>query len=229
VAGVQKLVILGTGGNGVDVLDLVHDLNTAGAEVRYECVAFLDDNRALWGTALQGVPVVGPLAASADMVDCRFINTIGSPGSYWRKGAILGATGLPPSRFVTLIHPSAAVSRTARLGAGVVVFPHVTIGSNARVGAHVCLLPNAVVSHDVVIGDYTCVAGGVCISGGARIGSRAYLGTASSVIGGVEVGDGSLVGMGSVVIRRVPPNVVVAGNPARFLRHIVTDDAAAPA
>ncbi len=221
MTGTQKLVILGTGGNAVDVLDLVHDINASSGEARYECVGFLDDNRALWGTALQDVPVLGALTTAAALADCRFVNAIGSPANHWRKDAILAATAVPLARFVTLVHPSAAVSRSARLGAGTVVFTHVTIGSNARVGAHVCLLPSTIVSHDATVGDYSCVAGGVSISGGARTGRRCYLGTASSVLGGVEIGDGALVGMGSVVIRNVPPNVVVAGNPARVLRHLV--------
>ena len=40
------------------------------------------------------------------------------------------------------------------------------------------------------------------------------------------IGENSIVGAGSVVTRDVPPNVVVAGNPAKFLRSISTKDIA---
>jgi acetyltransferase-like isoleucine patch superfamily enzyme len=38
---------------------------------------------------------------------------------------------------------------------------------------------------------------------------------------GVTVGERAIVGAGSVVLKDVPPDTIVAGNPARFLRNIV--------
>jgi sugar O-acyltransferase (sialic acid O-acetyltransferase NeuD family) len=224
----SRIVILGTGGNSIDILDLIQDLNGA-AVGQYECVGFLDDNRAIWGSAFQGVPVRGPLSLAAELSDCVFVNGIGSPASFRRKEALIASTRMPVDRFITLVHPTAVVSRSARLGFGVVLFPHVTIASNARVGHHVIVLPSSIVSHDVSIGDYTCVAGGVAISGSVRVGRSCYLGTGSQIIGGAEIGDGALVGMGSVVIRNVPRHAIVAGNPARVLRQSVSHAAQEPA
>lgn len=51
-----------------------------------------------------------------------------------------------------------------------------------------------------------------------RIGARCFIGAHSIVLPGVSIGDGVVVGAGSVVTKNVPPNVVVAGNPARILR-----------
>jgi len=39
----------------------------------------------------------------------------------------------------------------------------------------------------------------------------------------VTIGENAIVGAGSVVTRDVPPNVIVAGNPARVLRSIKSD------
>ena len=59
------------------------------------------------------------------------------------------------------------------------------------------------------------------------IGRNVWIG-ASAVIGpGVTIGDGSTVGAGSIVLLDVPPNVVVAGNPAHIVRRFDADDAAA--
>jgi len=215
-----RLVILGTGGTSRDILDAVRDLNDMAGPARYECVAFLDDNAALWDLTLHGVPVRGPLAAACGFDDCLFVNGIGSPQNYRGKEAIIGAVGLPIERFATIVHPTASVSRTARLGRGTAVLQHVTIASNACVGNHVVVLPNSIVSHDVHVGDYTCIAGGASISGDARVGRGCYIGTSAAIIGGAIIGDGSLVGMGSVVLRNVASDVVVVGNPARVLRAI---------
>jgi sugar O-acyltransferase (sialic acid O-acetyltransferase NeuD family) len=218
-----KIIILGTGGNSVDILDTLHDLNDASHRVAYDCVGFLDDNEALWGSLRFGAKVLGPLATARELGDCHFVNGIGSPTNFSKKAAIVARTCVASDRFVTLVHPTASVSRTATLGRGTVVLQHVTITSNVRIGDHVVILPNSVVSHDVVVGDYTCIAGGVCISGGVRVGRTSYIGTNSSIIGGIEIGDGCLVGMGSVVLADVRAGSVVAGNPARFLRHVASE------
>ncbi len=51
-----------------------------------------------------------------------------------------------------------------------------------------------------------------CVKRGASIGSN------STIICGVTIGERSIVGAGSVVTRDVPPDTIVAGNPARPLR-----------
>lgn len=216
-----NLVILGTGGNAVEIVETVHDINAAARGPQpYACVGFLDDNRDRWGHQLHGLPIIGPLASAGDFPNCRFLNGIGSPNNFWNRAQIVAEAGVPTERFETLIHPTAAVARTARLGNGVVVFPHVTIGVNAELCDHVIVLPGSVISHDSMVGAHTCVAAGVCISGGALVGNSCYVGTRSCIIGGVKIGDRSLVGMGSVVLNDVPAESVVVGNPARFLRQV---------
>jgi sugar O-acyltransferase (sialic acid O-acetyltransferase NeuD family) len=209
-----RIVILGTGGTSRDILDTIWDVNDSDAAVRYECVAFLDDNRSLWGSTLHDVRISGPLASARDFEDCVFVNGIGSPGNFRDRERIIGSLGLDRERFATIVHPSASVSRTARIGRGSAVLQHVTIASNVRIGDHVVILPNSVVSHDVQIGDYTCVAGAAAISGGVRVGRAAYVGTGAAIIGGVTLGDGSLIGMGSIVRHDVAPASIVVGNPA---------------
>jgi acetyltransferase-like isoleucine patch superfamily enzyme len=50
------------------------------------------------------------------------------------------------------------------------------------------------------------------------IGSGCWIGAKVTVLAGVTVGDGAVIGAGSVVVKDVPPNAVVVGNPARFIR-----------
>jgi sugar O-acyltransferase (sialic acid O-acetyltransferase NeuD family) len=219
----KPIIIFGTGGNCIDILDAINEINSRAHETVYNCAGFLDDKSEIWGKEFYGVRVLGALATAKNYSDCYFVNGIGSPANFWRKREIIARAGIPDDRFASIVHPTASVSKMSRLGFGTVILQHVTIASNVTIGNHVIVLPNSVISHDDKIGDYTSIAGGVCVSGGVEIGDSCYLGTNSSLIGNIRVGNNSLVGMGSVVLEDVPENTVVAGNPARFLRKTIED------
>jgi sugar O-acyltransferase (sialic acid O-acetyltransferase NeuD family) len=214
----REIIILGTGGNSVDILDTLNDINEVQRKTVYKCVGLLDDDERKWGQGILGAPVLGPLDTANKYADCVFANGIGSANNFWKKREIIASTQIPRERFETILHPTASISRTAHVGRGVVVFQNVTITSNVTIGDHAIILPSSVISHDDVIGDYTCIAGGVCISGNVTVGQSCYLGSNASVKDGVKIGAFSLVGMGSVVLRDVAENCVVVGNPARALR-----------
>jgi UDP-2-acetamido-3-amino-2,3-dideoxy-glucuronate N-acetyltransferase len=52
---------------------------------------------------------------------------------------------------------------------------------------------------------------------------RASIGSGSTILCGVEIGEGAIVGAGSVVTKNVPAGSIVAGNPARILRHVADE------
>ena len=117
--------------------------------------------------------------------------------------------------------------------------PELSIGDGTFIG-HGCSIN---VAESVRIGKHCLLAGGVRISdfdghpidAGRRrdheptpadavsrvvIGDDAWLGTGSVILKGVTVGERSIIGTGSVVTRDVPPDVVVAGCPARIVRRL---------
>ena len=57
------------------------------------------------------------------------------------------------------------------------------------------------------------------------IGSDVWIGYGAVVLSGVRVGDSAIVAAGSVVTENVPPNAIVAGNPARVIRQRFTGPA----
>ncbi len=59
--------------------------------------------------------------------------------------------------------------------------------------------------------------------GGVTIGNDVWIGARAIILSGVTVGDGAVIGAGAVVPRDVPPYAIVAGNPARLLRHRFDD------
>jgi sugar O-acyltransferase (sialic acid O-acetyltransferase NeuD family) len=216
---VKRIIILGTGGNCIDILDTISDINSSCGTTAYECLGFLDDDVHKLGLNVFGHRVLGPIncAPSYDN-NTFFVNGIGSPATFLMRPEITLRAAVPLERWATLIHPSSSVSRLSRLGNGVVIFQNVTITSNVTIGHHVLILPNSVISHDDVVGDYTLVAGGVCVSGGVSVGPSCYLGSNSALIGNITIGARTLIGMGAVVLHDFPEDSVVVGNPARKIR-----------
>lgn len=216
-----KLIIFGIGGNCIDIIDTLNDINELEGKCVYECVGFLDDDRQSWGKEYYGAKVLGPLDSAPNYRDCRFVNGIGSPFNFWRKRDIISKSQIPLESFETIIHPSASVSKLSSLGFGTVILQNVSVTSNIIIGNHVIILPNSVISHDNIIGDYSCIAAGVCISSHVNVGESCYLGSNSTIIGNVSLGKHCLIGMGSVVLDDVARNSVVAGNPAKFIKETV--------
>lgn len=52
------------------------------------------------------------------------------------------------------------------------------------------------------------------------IGNDIWIGGSCVILAGVTIGDNSIVAAGSVVLKDVPPNTIVAGNPAKVIKSI---------
>lgn len=56
------------------------------------------------------------------------------------------------------------------------------------------------------------------------IGDNVTLGANVTIIGPVSIGNNVIVGAGSVVVKNVPDNVVIAGNPARIIKYNLVNE-----
>ena len=211
----KRLVVIGAGGTGKDVVGWRDELNVH--RPRYECIGFLDDDAAMQGRTIAAAQVLGPLARAVDFDDVSFVDTLGSPRSFRARKRLVTGLGIPAERFETIVHPRAIVSPSAELGRGCVVYPQAVIGAEARLGDHVVVLANVVINHDCEIGSYSIAATSAAISGGVRVGTSVYLGAGCTIRDALSVGNGALIGMGAVVVRDVAEGAIVAGNPARQL------------
>ncbi len=118
---------------------------------------------------------------------------------------------------IPVVHPSAIVSPSARLGAGPVVMAGVIVNAGADVGANVILNTGAIVEHDVRIGDHCHIAPGACIGGEVTIGAGTHVGIGAVIRQGLRIGSGVVIGAGAVVVDDVSDGATVAGVPARPL------------
>jgi maltose O-acetyltransferase len=98
-------------------------------------------------------------------------------------------------------------------------------GARITIGDHVLLGPRVgIYTSNHAIDPEERIAGG-CYAKPVTIGDAAWIGGGVTIGAGVTIGDGAIVGSGSVVTRDVPARSIAAGNPARVLREITSDDA----
>lgn len=120
--------------------------------------------------------------------------------------------------FANVIHPSAQISRRARVGAGCVIHPGVIVASNTTVGDHVLLNRGALIGHDNCIEPFTTIGPGANLAGALTVGPGAYLGVGCVVRDHLRIGAGAVVAAGAVVVKDVAPNTLCGGVPAQVLR-----------
>jgi len=108
----------------------------------------------------------------------------------------------------------------------------VKIGKGGRIslGAHIDTRRGG-----IVIGDYVEIAHGSYIL--SHTGFRSDKETKNTILGdnvrvfvnsvvfpGVTIGKNSIISAGSVVMKDIPPDVIVMGNPARIIQHLENTD-----
>jgi sugar O-acyltransferase (sialic acid O-acetyltransferase NeuD family) len=217
----EGLVLVGAGGFGRETAELVRTINGAARSPRWSLLGFLDDDPALRGTAVSGVPVLGGLERLADLPGARVVVCTGHPGNFKSKRRIVERLGIERERYATLIHPAAVVPPSCSVGEGTVLLAGAVATTDVHIGSHVGVMPHAVFTHDDRLEDFVTVGAGVCLAGEVPVRRGAYLGAGCLVRERCTIGEWALVGMGAVVTGDVPEGEVWAGVPARCLREVV--------
>lgn len=207
----QKIVIIGAGGFGRELLQWIKDINKV--VLTWEIIGFIDDNL----YALDGVEcdygIVGTIQEWEPKEDEEFALALGSSELKRKIVAEMKAKG---ARFATIIHPTAMLSEFARHGEGLIMFPASKLSCNSTVGDYVTIL-SSLIGHDTTIGDYSVISGGCNIVRNVHIGMDVFLAAGVCIAQDITIGDGAYLGLGSVILKDIPPGMKAFGNPARLL------------
>jgi sugar O-acyltransferase (sialic acid O-acetyltransferase NeuD family) len=198
-----RLLILGAGGHGRAVADLA-------GECGWTVAGFTD--------RVPGADVLGRdedvvRLASAGVIDAAIVG-VGNTARD-RRVALFELLKAAGTTVATLVHPRAVVSRSCRLGEGVIVFPGGVLGAAVEVGDNAVVYSGVIAEHDCRIGAHAYLAPGVVLCGGVTVEARGFLGAGATILPNVTVGKDAAVAAGAVVISDVPAGGTVMGVPAR--------------
>lgn len=208
----RQLVIVGAGGHGRELLDLVEAVNAAGDHDTYRFLGFIDDGQVdLNLLARRGTGLLGGLDLLGRL-ETEYLIGVGAAVTRARIDRYASVCGRRPA---TLVHPRASLGGDVKLGPGTVICAFASLTTNVETGRHVLVNIGASVAHDCRLGNYATLAPGARIGGNVEVGPGAWVGAQASVVRRRRIGAGAVVGAGSVVTDDVRPDLVVAGVPAR--------------
>lgn len=200
----RRVYIYGASGHGKVIAEML---------LADEVAGFIDDGIAA-GTPTLGWKVLGGFSALPPPQNIEVALGIGANRVRERVASRLLEAGYT---LATVVHSTAVIAPSARLGAGTVAMATAVVNAEAHVGRGVILNTRSVTEHECVVGDFAHLSPGACLGGQARVGRRAHIGLNASVIHLGEVGDDVTVGVGAAVVRPVAAGLTVVGVPARPL------------
>lgn len=141
------------------------------------------------------------------------------------------------SKFINLY--GCYVDDNTKIGAFVEIQKNARVGKNCKISSHTFICEGVEIEDGVFVGhsvtfindsypravtpdgelqtDQDWVVERTVVKKGASIGSG------STILSSVVIGENAIVGAGSVVTKDVPPNAIVAGNPAKLFRYITKE------
>lgn len=216
----EKVVIIGGKGTAVVVAEQIYD-----AAMRFkmdiEVLGFAFDDPT-FSDGINGWPVLcGTKEAYSKYKDdenVKFVYQLYRHDLLQERIALRESFGIPHERYLSFVHPSAYVAKSAQLGYGNIILANSVINNNVQMGNFNTMNSSAMIGHDTIIGDNNFIAAHTCIGSSLKIGSGNFTGLNCSVRNYCTVGNYNIIGMASNVVKDVGNNQTLVGNPAQVMK-----------
>jgi len=210
----KNVVIIGGGNQAHYVIDIIERVG------HYNIVGIIDSIHPI-GSDRFGYKIIGQQENISELIIQNQIygGIIAIGDNYARGNVYHQISALAPNfEFINAIHPSVIIGNNVKIGKGVTAMAGVIFNPKAVIGDFTFFATGAQVEHDCIIHDSASISAGSVTGGYVTIGKYSALTLGVTVLDRIEIGENTVVGAGSLVLKSLPPNVLVYGNPAKVIK-----------
>lgn len=197
----KQIVIFGTGAVAAELTSYLEDGDwgvNEGIEIK-GYIASSDDAQISWKKYNFNKPFLGDINNYHVDKNDYFILAVAGGELKKKCVEIIESKG---GKFITLIHPTAMVARTATIGKGNIISPYSMIGPNVKLGNFNLLTSQSIVSHDSIVGSYNFFATAL-LCGNTIVGDYNYFGIKATTIPDINIGNNNVIQAGMIVDKNV--------------------------
>ena len=208
----EKLLIIGAGNIGGFISYNIADFGD------YDVLGFLDDDVSKIGTLMYGRPVLGSVASIDNYLQNGNISVVIGIANPIFKSKIADSLKNKDVHFPNFIASNVWISQQVTLGRGIILYPGVSINYECELQDFVIMNMNCAIGHNCRFEAYATLAPGVNLAGFTWVKTCADIGIGATTIQGIAIGRRARIGGQTMLLKDVPDEAVVVGNPGRIIR-----------
>ena len=201
----KKVILVGAGGHAAELVDYIVFMNQK-SEQEWEVIGLLDDSKSNYDAYDYNFPYLGSIKHHNVRNDATYI--MGIANMKYRRSIIETLVGRG-AEFTTIIHPTALISPSAKIGIGCVISHNVSIGPKAIVGDFNLINSRCTIGHDSHIGNFNFLSPQVVTGGFARVDNENFIGTNAAILPGIILGNNNTVAAGMIVDKKIDDNSTI--------------------
>jgi len=215
-----NIIIAGGGGFFLEVESFLRDMARAataqGEKYNWTIGGVLDHSPHRNEDAVSNWPALGTEDTYEFKPNDYVVIAIGEPKIRRKIGMKLIERG---AKFFNIIHPTAFLAETAKIGQGVIIGPSCYVASKTVLHDQVVMHATSQVGHDSNLEAYSVLCPYSALSGFCNVGEACFLGTGAAMAPQTSIGAHSKVAAGSFQIQKsIEAGSLVFGNPSEHRR-----------
>ena len=212
----KKIIIFGGGGHAKIIQDCIQLIK------HYKVVGFIDKQN--YDSTLTkkmkylgSVKNLNQIIKGQNLQNLLGIVAIGS--NIDRREIVLEVNKLNKFfSWANIIHPTAIISNTAKIGSGNMFLAGSIICSDTQIHDHVSINTGTHLDHDNIFLNFSSTGPGVATGGNVKVGKLSFLGIGSTIKHNVSIGSNTVIGGQSFVNKNCSSNSLYYGVPAKRIK-----------
>ena len=208
----KDLIIVGAGGFGRDLYYIITE--SIGYNKKFKILGYIDDDLDAMNGFSDYPKLIGKISSHEILKNQIFICSI---ADMKHKVKIVESLLVKGAIFTNIIHSTARIAISSKIGIGSIIGPLVSIGADSRIQNFCILQTGVIIGHDAIVGEYSRIDNYSILVAGVVLEKFCTIHSNSVINVNVKINEKAIVGACSFVIKNVESGITVFGNPARRL------------